>query len=197
MRRGLTWALPALAAIAGWPVEVRACLALDLFTPEDVVAEATLILRARAVEYVGDLHDHQGDLDVLDDLRSRPSLSGPAAFGETRSLWQRLSCLLFSCSPWRILELEVLEVLKGASAPQRVHVLADEVPFRGRNRGPVPYRVARPGADGPCFAFDYRLGREYLLFFREGQLYFRGLAPLNEEVDGPDDPWVTWVRGAL
>jgi hypothetical protein len=67
------------------------------------------------------------------------------------------------------------------------------------NDRPVPYDWVRSsGTSGSCFAFDYREGAEYLLFLRSigGVLtpYWAPLAPTNEQVTGPEDPWVIWTR---
>jgi hypothetical protein len=68
------------------------------------------------------------------------------------------------------------------------------------NSGPVPYTtVRRAGQRGDCFAEDYRVGAEYLFILREFQPgaltpYWKPLAPLNEQLRGPDDPWLLWVR---
>ena len=68
--------------------------------------------------------------------------------------------------------------------------------YFGRNEGSVPYDQVRPGGrTGGCFAYDYRLGAEYLLLLHEGDLQWAPMAPINEEIRGPDDPWLAWVRG--
>jgi hypothetical protein len=67
-----------------------------------------------------------------------------------------------------------------------------------RNDHPVPYGFVRPGGrHGNCFAYGYATGRQYLLFLREGSVYWAPLAPANEQVDGVVDPWVRWVRTRL
>jgi hypothetical protein len=45
----------------------------------------------------------------------------------------------------------------------------------------------------------YRRGAEYLLLLtreQAGELtpYWSPLAPTNEQVSGPDDPWIQWVK---
>jgi hypothetical protein len=60
-------------------------------------------------------------------------------------------------------------------------------------------RMVRPaGQRGDCFATEYRLGAEYLLLFtdrpRPRTIQWWGLAPLNEQLRGDDDPWLLWVR---
>lgn len=63
----------------------------------------------------------------------------------------------------------------------------------------VPYGMVRPaGQRGDCFATEYRLGAQYLLLFtdrpRPRTIQWWGLAPLNEQLRGDDDPWLAWVR---
>ena len=68
------------------------------------------------------------------------------------------------------------------------------------NSRPVPYTMVRgAGQHGSCYAEEYRRGAEYLLMLRPTSNslltpYWVPLAPLNEQVRGVDDPWVTWVR---
>lgn len=67
------------------------------------------------------------------------------------------------------------------------------------NQMAVPYGLVRPaGQRGDCFATEYRLGAQYLLLFSDRPLPRRiqwwGLAPLNEQLRGEDDPWLVWVR---
>lgn len=102
-----------------------------------------------------------------------------------------------------VLTFEVVELLKGevpgAELTLRGHV-ADEDDF---NRGSVPYQMVRPsGQHGDCFATQYRLGGEYLLIMtidRDGDLspYWKALAPMNEQIRGPEDPWLVWVRNQV
>jgi hypothetical protein len=69
--------------------------------------------------------------------------------------------------------------------------------------GPIPYQMVRPaGQRGNCFATEYRPGAEYLLLLSRSDRagltpYWAPLAPLNEQIRGPDDPWVAWVREQL
>ena len=59
------------------------------------------------------------------------------------------------------------------------------------------------GLDGPCFAYEYRLGAEYLFLLNrvDGSdvltPYWIALGPTNEQIRGPEDPWVRWVREQL
>lgn len=54
--------------------------------------------------------------------------------------------------------------------------------------------VGRVPGCGSCFAQRYREGAEYLLLLRGGSPYWAPLAPTNEEISGPGDPWLAWVR---
>jgi len=78
-----------------------------------------------------------------------------------------------------------------------VSVLLDDF-----NRRPVPYQLVRSaGTRGSCFANEYRVGGEYLLLLqdapRSNALYPWPLGPVNEQLRGDDDPWLTWVRERL
>lgn len=61
-----------------------------------------------------------------------------------------------------------------------------------------PYKeidcVGRVPGCGGCFAQRYREGTEYLLLLKGGTPYWAALSPTNEEISGPDDPWLAWVR---
>jgi len=95
-----------------------------------------------------------------------------------------------------------VEVLKGAP-------VGFDLTFEGvltdrddRNDLPVPYTMVRPGGrSGNCYAFNYRLGQEYLLILkqvdRELTPYWASLGATNEQVAGPGDKWLLWVRQAL
>jgi len=97
---------------------------------------------------------------------------------------------------------ERLEILKATdSIPRFVTVnpavLTDLDEF---NPQPVPYAIVRPsGRRGTCYATTYRRGAEYLLFMSR-QLdwtltpYWAPLMPTNEELRGPADAWLLWVR---
>lgn len=67
------------------------------------------------------------------------------------------------------------------------------------NPNPVPYQIVRPsGQRGMCYTDEYREGGRYLLMLvrGDGELTHRiaPLAPTNEQIRGPGDPWVEWVR---
>ena len=66
----------------------------------------------------------------------------------------------------------------------------------------VPYLTYfRWRGGGDCIATSYRPGAEYLLLLGDSRFgldpYWAFLAPTNEQIRGPDDPWVAWVRQVL
>jgi hypothetical protein len=66
----------------------------------------------------------------------------------------------------------------------------------------VPYRFVRKGGrSGSCFANSYKEGADFLLFLkkRDGKLtvYWRALAPVNEQLRSNDDEWLLWVKNQL
>ena len=101
----------------------------------------------------------------------------------------------------------VLDILKGTFSATTIAVSGSLSEQNDRNDRPVPYHFVRPGGRrGNCFAIQYRLGTEYLLMLarphpgygeaNELTPYWAPLAAANEQVDGPSDPWVLWVRSA-
>jgi hypothetical protein len=96
----------------------------------------------------------------------------------------------------------VVQVLRGDTALREIVFGGRLVEHDDFSTMPVPRRTTRPGGQhGNCFATDYTTGAEYLLLLRRqaGVLtpYWEGLAPLNEQLRGPDDPWLGWVRSRL
>ena len=156
MRRTVHCALPAtLALLALVAAPADACTAM-LKPAEQVVREAEVILRARAIAVPP---------------------------------WMRTGGgMLF----------RVLEVVAGTYHPlffSTTGTLADYPRPSGRV---VPYEqidcVNRVPGCGGCFAQRYRDGAEYLLLLKGGTPYWAALSPTNEEISGPDDPWLAWVR---
>lgn len=99
-------------------------------------------------------------------------------------------------------EFEPLEVLRGDSALRPLQIPGGFAQSDDFNSTAVPYRIVRmAGQRGDCFATEYRAGAEYLLILRRlnGDLtpYWAPLAPLNEQIRGREDPWVSWVRAEL
>ena len=85
--------------------------------------------------------------------------------------------------------LRVLEVIKGAYDRPFV-----TVPGQIRDYASDPARRPPYEQIGDCFARSYKDGAQYLLLLRGGTPYWAPLSPTNEEVAGPDDPWVVWVK---
>jgi hypothetical protein len=68
--------------------------------------------------------------------------------------------------------------------------------FGADGKYPVPYSMSGDGVS--CNSDFYKPGAEYLLIlFRTSSGAYSArsaLAPLNEQLHGPDDPWLRWVR---
>ena len=98
---------------------------------------------------------------------------------------------------------EIVETLKGRASQ-------DSLTFPGRltevddsndTAGSAKW-VRRGGRAGSCFADSYRRGAEFLLMLRRGQdgaltPYWASLGATNEQLFGPDDEWLAWVRRQL
>jgi len=105
--------------------------------------------------------------------------------------------------------LAVKEVLKGSFVPETMTVTGYFESVDDANDRPVPYDYVRPGGrHGNCYALSYRLGAEYLLMVKkvdrsviptgtELSPYWSPLAPTNEQILEPRDPWLAWVRDQL
>ena len=102
--------------------------------------------------------------------------------------------------PSGAVRLEVFEVLSGGLPGSELVLPGRLHDYSSSARRPVPYDgvdCARAGGCGGCFAYDYKLGAQYLLLLKQGTPYWAALAPTNEEVSGPSDPWVAWVSQRL
>jgi hypothetical protein len=96
---------------------------------------------------------------------------------------------------------DVLEVLKG---DRQLSTLALPGRFVDRddfNDHAAPYRSVRPsGRTGSCNSDEYRLRAEYLLVMQRTPdsigwtTKWYALGPVNEQLTGPDDAWLRWVR---
>jgi len=96
--------------------------------------------------------------------------------------------------------VEVLEVLKGRLADRILTVTGRLTARKPSPPRPSPYDqldCARAGGCGGCFAYDYVSGQEYLFLLKGGTPYWAPLAPANEAISGPGDPWVRWVQEEL
>jgi hypothetical protein len=134
--------------------------------PEDMVASADLIIRATALEY------------------SQPP-SNPN--------------IVTTGTPDSIVHFRIEEVVKGRKSPTDIDLLVYLSTRDDFNELPVPYKfVRRGGRSGSCFANSYRQGAEYLLMLKLRESGYTvdwyALGPTNEQLHGPEDPWLGWVR---
>ena len=97
--------------------------------------------------------------------------------------------------------LRVIEALKGSYDRPFVSVIGQIGDYRMDPARRSPYEqidcVGRVPGCGSCFAQSYKDDAQYLLLLKGGTPYWAPLSPTNEEVSGPDDPWVVWVRRQL
>jgi hypothetical protein len=98
---------------------------------------------------------------------------------------------------WGDVGFEIEEVVAGDVRAAALSLYGN-LQFGGRSPD-ADFSSARPGAFfGGCMAEDYRLGHRYLLFLRQYGRGWRLAGPsfsrVNEEVDGPEAPWVQTVR---
>lgn len=95
---------------------------------------------------------------------------------------------------------KVDEVIHGTRVPGFLRLQGGTDSTDDYNDQPVPYTFVRPsGRHGSCYAFGYRIDAHYLLLLRRdtaNRWHLRrvALAPVNEQVHGPNDAWVRWVR---
>jgi hypothetical protein len=130
-----------------------------------LVADAAIIVRARAI--------------AIDSASASASSRAPAGA-----------------------RFERIELLKAADSLPPVFTVSPGalVDLDEFNTHSVPYPVVRrSGLAGTCFATTYRRGAEYLLFMNrsaDGSVtpYWAPLMPTNEQLRGPMDPWLLWVR---
>ena len=104
--------------------------------------------------------------------------------------------------PESTVEFRTEEKIWGGDAPVTIVLngyLTDRDDF---NDVPLPYRFVRPGGRaGSCIANSYKEGAQFLLFLkRRGSSYtadISALGPTNEQLHGPEDPWLKWVKAYL
>jgi hypothetical protein len=98
--------------------------------------------------------------------------------------------------PLAFIDFAILEVLKGQISETPVRLPGFLVDRDRFNKYPVPYAMSGDGVS--CNSDFYKPGAEYLLIlFRTSSGAYSArsaLAPLNEQLHGPDDPWLRWVR---
>jgi hypothetical protein len=160
-------------------------------TPTQLVERAALILHVRAKGYCREAEATCTELpNSFITGAGSTGAPGPASWSSV------------GLGPKGLVEFEVVAVLKGPKPTESVKVPGTLVERDDFNDVTVPYTFVRPGGrGGNCFAFGYRLGAEYLIFFRPGKAhltpYWAPLAAINEQVRGSEDPWVVWVRRQL
>lgn len=98
-----------------------------------------------------------------------------------------------------LMAFRVVEVLSGSDVPDSLAFMGWADERDEYNRGAVPYHEGRPGLlGGSCYAFNYKPEAEYLFILRRGGYgltpYHSLFSPTNEQVRGPEDPWLLWVR---
>jgi hypothetical protein len=103
----------------------------------------------------------------------------------------------------RLVRFDVLEIIKGDRRLSSLAVAGRLVERDDFNDHAPPYRVVRPsGRTGSCYSDEYRAGAEYLLALKRtpGAMGWTtkwyALGPVNEQLTGPDDSWLRWVRAS-
>ncbi len=105
---------------------------------------------------------------------------------------------------------KIEEILKGDTHSGTIELngyLSDQDDF---NDHPAPYNfVRRGGRHGSCFANTYKKGAQFLLCLRRSDavkwpgattpftVNIDPLAPVNEQLHSPDDPWVYHIKGLI
>jgi len=103
----------------------------------------------------------------------------------------------------RMIIFQPLEWVRGSSAGAEFLTLPGVAVDRDDyNRGTIPYQTVRPaGQHGSCFAEEYRLGEQYLLLLQSDSgpraIYWWPLGPVNEQLRGAQDAWLSWVRARV
>jgi hypothetical protein len=94
----------------------------------------------------------------------------------------------------------VSEVLKGSEQIENLEIEGRLTEYSSALSRPVPryqHDCGRAMGCGSCYAYDYRVGEEYLLFLRRGDPYWAPVAPVNEQISGTTDIWYVWVKEEL
>jgi hypothetical protein len=104
--------------------------------------------------------------------------------------------------PDSTVEFRIEETIWGVPGPPTITLRAYLSETDDFNEYAPPYRFVRKGGrSGSCFANSYKKGAQFLLFLkRVGNGYttnISALGPTNEQLKGPDDPWVHWVKAYL
>jgi len=140
----------------------------------------------------------------VSELRSSPGYSYRIdrirQFVDSASVILRAKALATSTGDTHV-RFEILEHIRGPDSLSHLELRGVLVARDDFNSGTVPYQIVRPaGQRGDCHAQEYRAGAEYLLLLQPGveglTPHWKPLAPFNEQLRGPDDPWLIWVREA-
>ena len=105
---------------------------------------------------------------------------------------------------------KIEEVLKGSSLTGSIILNGYLNEKDDYNDLSVPYALVRSGGrKGSCFANAYRQGAQFLLFLKKSDqvklpdittkytVNIDALAPVNEQLHSPDDPWIYYIKGLV
>ena len=164
------------AGLVGSPRAAVPCSAI-VGTPTTWVRDSDVIVRVRAVQELG-----SRVRGTLEERRERYAATG-RQYGTS-------------------VKFVVLETLKGQAPLGAIELEGELTVGDDFNNRPVPYDfVRKAGRSGNCYAFQYKQGAEYLLIcrIRNGLLtpHWAPMAATNEQLTGPDDDWLGWVRQQL
>ena len=104
---------------------------------------------------------------------------------------------------WGQVVFDVVRVLKGSVPHKPLRVIGGLSNHDDFNDQAVPYTFVRgAGRKGPCNAYEYRIGAEYLLLLDRDETqtlspYWAYQHPTNEQARGATDPWIAWVENQL
>ncbi len=95
---------------------------------------------------------------------------------------------------------KIIEVIKGVNVPTTLIIKGSLEKQDDFNKGNIPYEHVRSSGHGPCFAYEYKEGGEFLLLLKKQKdeltPYWSPLAPTNEQL-GSDYAWLKWVKEQL
>ncbi len=91
---------------------------------------------------------------------------------------------------------ETDEVISGKKTRQYFEIDGYIVDKSLTNKGTIPYKKSRRKTGGLCNANDYERGSTYLLMLKNGD-FWTVHKPVNEKINGRNDPWLMWVKGFL
>jgi hypothetical protein len=171
-------------------------------TAEQIVDRATTIVHVRLSGICGDAPGSCLQLDETPPTKREPYAPGfpPVAYPPGENPFT--ARLKSRGGAFSLLGVEVIEVLKGRRVTGSFAIRGYLDQRDDFNDHPSPYKYARPGSrGGPCHAYNYKRGAEYLLFLRNQHdvltPYWAPSAAINEQVRSTDDPWIAWVRARI